>query len=55
MRAAAVRIAGWRRRLVWARLCAAEARRREEERQRRALQVIGKVVVAGLAHAACVD
>merc|ERR1711938_413963 len=33
----------WRRRLAWARLCAAEARRREEERQRRALQVIWKV------------
>ena len=52
MRAAAVRIAGWRRRLAWARLCAAEARRREEERQRRALQVIWKVVVPWLARRA---
>ena len=49
---AAVRIAGWRRRLAWARLCAAEARRREEERQRRALQVIWKVVVPWLARRA---
>ena len=47
-----MRIAGWRRRLAWARLCAAEARRREEERQRRALQVIWKVVVPWLARRA---
>ena len=52
MRTAAVRIAGWVRRLAWARLCAAEARRREEERQRRALQVIWKVVVPWLARRA---
>ena len=52
MRAAAVRVAGWVRRLAWARLCAAEARRREEERQRRALQVIWKVVVPWLARRA---
>ena len=33
-------------------MCAAEARRREEERQRRALQVIWKVVVPWLARRA---
>ena len=58
MRAAAVRIAGWRRRLVRrARVYSwpAGARRpfqREEERQRRALQVIWKVVVPWLARRA---